>query len=277
MKNKVSALKNVFLVIIFALSIALFLIYILKTPSNDRTWAKDQQVLPYAVFTDDTIEVFNVRNFTYTSANEYIPNYYDSTYKTDELISIDYIVEPFGSIGAAHTFISFGFENGDYLAVSAEIRKEVGESFSPLKGLFRSYELMYVVADERDVIKLRTNYRKDTVYVFPIMTSQENMQKLFTKMLTRANSLKESPEFYNTLTNNCTTNIADHINTISPNSIPWDIRLLLPENSDELAYELGLIDNNITLEEAREKYKVNDLAEKYGDREDFSSLIRTGR
>lgn len=262
------------------LSVFLFLILLFglwhfsKTPSNDREWALDQQVLPYAELTGDEITVYNIRNFSYESTSEYTPDYYDKTFNLSELTSVDYIVEPFGNIGAAHTFVSFGFSNGDHLAISVEIRKKVSDEFSPLRGLLRSYEIMYVIADERDVIKLRTNHRQNDVYLYPVNTSQANMQKLFVDMLTRANGLKKQSEFYNTLTNNCTTNIARHINQISPDRIPWDIRLLLPENSDVLAYELGLLDDSVPLEELRERHRVNEKAKRYADALDFSKLIR---
>lgn len=247
---------------------------LLKFPSNDRNWALDQKILPYAFVNQDEIEVFNIRNFSYTSTSEYTPAYYNKTFKLSELESVDYIVEPFGSIGAAHTFLSFGFSTGDYLAVSVEIRKEVRESFSPFKGLLRNYEIMYVVADERDVVKLRSNFRKDDVYLYPVQTTKENMQKVFVDIINRVNTLKDKPEFYNTLTNTCTTNIVDHANTIVPGRIPRDLRLLLPENSDELAYEIGLLDNSVPLVELRRAHHINELAEQYADAEDFSQKIR---
>lgn len=248
--------------------------YFSHIPSNEREWALDQQILPYAEFSTDTVRVFNIRNFSYRSVSDYTPAYYDKTFDLNTLESVDYIVEPFGNMGAAHTFLSFGFSTGDYLAISVEIRKEVGESFSPIRGLLRNYEIMYVVADERDVIKLRTNYRKDTVYLYPVTTSKQKMKTLFNDMLERANALRSTPEFYNTLTNTCTTNIASHINRIAPGRIPWDVRLLLPENSDELAYELGLIDNTVPLEMLRTQYKINERAEQYADAPDFSNRIR---
>jgi len=243
-------------------------------PSNNRDWSPDQTVLPYAEFDGDKVTIHNIRNFEYDSTTEYIPAYYDKTFDLDELSSVYYLVEPFGSIGAAHTFVSFGFNNKDYVAVSVEIRKEKGESFSPTKGLFRQYELMYVVADERDVIKLRTNFRKDPVYLYPVETTPGKMRLAFIDILERVNKLAKEPEFYNTFTNTCTTNIARHVNKVTPNRIPKDLRLLLPENSDELAYELGLIDNSITLEEARAKYLINEKAELYANAADFSIKIR---
>jgi len=248
--------------------------YFSRQPSNDRVWSLDQQILTHAEFDADMVSVFNIRNFTYTSVSEYTPAYYDKTFNLNDLKSVDYIVEPFGSIGAAHTFLSFGFNTGDYLAISVEIRKEIGESFSPLKGLLKNYELMYVVADERDVINLRTNYRKDTVYLYPVRTSKENMRALFVDMLKRTNKLRDKPEFYNTLTSTCTTNIASHVNKIVPGRIPLDPRLLFPKNSDALAYELGLINNSVTLEELRVRNKINEKAKQYADSPDFSKLIR---
>lgn len=266
--------KKILITILCTIFIVASILYFLRRPSNDRDWAIDQAILPYAAIDEESVTVFNVRNFTYTSVKNYTPAYYDKTYILKDLVSVDYIVEPLNNIGAAHTFLSFGFKNGEHIAISVEIRKEKGESFSPLKGLLRSYELMYVIADEKDAIKLRTNFRKDDVYLYPVQVDAENMQALFIDMLTRANELRENPEFYNTITNTCTTNIAKHINNISPGKIPWDIRLLLPTNSDALAYEIGFIDNSIPLEELRKQHLINAKALLYGTSPNFSQLIR---
>ncbi|MEY3783701.1 MAG: hypothetical protein RLZZ230_23 [Candidatus Parcubacteria bacterium] len=268
------SIKKRFAVVLFVPVVFFAAWYFLQSPSNNRNWTPDQQLLPYAAMNNGLAEVFNIRNFSYTAVGEYTPAYYNKTFDLSELETVDYIVEPFNGIGAAHTFLSFGFSTGDYLAVSVEIRKEVGESFSPLKGILRNYEIMYVVADERDVIKLRTNFRKDDVYLYPVKTTKENMQKVFVDIMNRINTLKDKPEFYNTLTNTCTTNIVSHVNTIVPGRIPHDLRLLLPKNSDELAYELGLIDTSLPLEELRRKHRINELAEQYADSLDFSQKIR---
>jgi len=158
--------------------------------------------------------------------------------------------------------------------LSAEIRKEKGESFSPVKGILRQYELVYVIADERDVIKLRSNYRKDDVFLYPVRTSKENMQKLFISMLERANKLATQPEFYNTLTNTCTTNLVAHVNEIVPGRIPLSYKVLMPAYSDELAREIGLIDNTRSIEELRSKYRINDRASIFADDPLFSQKIR---
>lgn len=231
-------------------------------------------MLPVPIIKGHTVKIKNIRNFAYSSESDYDVRYYDKVFNMDDLVSVDYIVEPFGGVGAAHTFLSFGFDDGSQVAISVEIRKEVGESFSPLKGLIRAFEIMYVIADERDVIKLRTNFRRNTVYLYPVVIPRSDMRKLFVDMLSRAKALTQKPEFYNTLTNTCTTNIVRHVNTIAPNAIPWDLRLLLPKNSDALAYELGLLDQSISLDEARDRYQINERAVKYADDPNFSARIR---
>lgn len=250
-------------------------------PSNDRAWNDDQAILPYADVRGDFITIHNIRNFTYASTTNYTPAYYDKTYDLSLLKRVWYIVEPFSGIpGSAHTFLSFEFEDAgpgesEFISVSVEIRKEKGEAFHPVKGLFNQYELMYVIADEKDVVKLRSNYRKDLVYAYPAKTTKEKSQALFLDVIARANHLKDNPEFYNTITNTCTTNIVNHVNTITPKRVPLlNLRVLLPADSDALAYELGLIDTDLSFEEARKRYFINDKAMKYADHPDFSLKIR---
>lgn len=252
---------------------------IIVRPSNNRDWSPDQAVLPTADIAGSMVAIHNIRNFSYASTTSYTPAYYDKTFDANKLTRAYFIVEPFsGYAGAAHTFLSFEFDgdNGksDFVAISVEIRKEKGESFSALKGLLKQYELMYVIADERDAIKLRSNYRKDQVFVYPVKADIENIRAVFMDMVTRANKLAEKPEFYNTLTNTCTTNIVSHVNKIAPKRVPFDLSILFPENSDKLAYDLGLIDTDLSFEKTREKYLINNPAEKYADDPEFSLRIR---
>ena len=274
-------LKRVFLILVkfvfFVLILIVFtatLIRLVNIPSNDRDWAVDQQVLPYAEFSDNQVTIKNIRNFSYSSVSDYTPDYYDKTFNLDELVSVDFIVEPLKPVAVAHTFVSFGFGNGEYIAVSVEIRKEIGEEYSPLKGILDQYELMYVIADEKDVLKLRTLHRDDVLHLYPAIVTKEKTRELFVSMLDRVNNLKDNPEFYNTITSTCTTNISDHVNEITPGKVPWDLRLLLPLDSDEYAYELGLIQNDISFEELREKSIINYYVEKYKNDPEFSSKIR---
>lgn len=264
------------LIVITLVTFTYLFLNFFTAPSNSRDWSPDQDLLPYADIQKDQITIHNIRNFTYNSADEYKINYYDKTFNLNDLQKVWYVVEPFEGIpGSAHTFLSFEFENNQFLSISVEIRKEKGETYNPVKGLFNQYELMYVVADERDAIKLRSNYRKDSVYVYPAKASPEKAQALFLDMINRINKLKEVPEFYNTITNTCTTNIAKHINNITPHKVPiLNFSILFPEYSDKLAYELNLIDTDLPFEEARIKYYINDRAQKYADDVNFSRRIR---
>lgn len=264
------------LFLILVLTIALTITHFVTTPSNDRNWNDDQKTLPYASIDGNIIDIHNIRNFTYTSTAAYTQNYYDKTFDLNKLKKVWYVVEPFSGIpGSAHTFLSFEFENDQFVSISIEIRKEKGETYNPIKGLFNKYEIMYVIADERDVIKLRSNYRKDLVYVYPIKTTEEKAQALFLDMINRTNNLKDHPEFYNTITDNCTTNIVQHVDKITPDRVPlFNLRILLPANSDKLAYDLGLIDTDLPFEQARVRYFINDRAMKYADDPNFSVKIR---
>jgi hypothetical protein len=171
----------------------------LHRPSNDRDWSPDQKILATAIVHGDQVEIRNVRNFRYTSESAFSPAYETRTYDLNRLDSVWFVVERFGEMaGMAHTFLSFGFGD-EFVAISVEIRKERGETFSPVKGLLRQYELMYVIGDERDLIGLRTNYRRDIVYLYPVKTTREKMRRVFLDMLERANELAVRPEFYNVL------------------------------------------------------------------------------
>jgi len=250
-----------------------------RRASNNRDWSLDQKILPHAEFNGDAVTIRNIRNFTYKSEDEYTPAYYDKTFNLKDLTAIYYVVEPFETwkIQMAHTFVSFEFNHKEYVAISVEIRKKKGDVFSPLRALPRQHELMYVIADERDVVKLRSNYRKDPVYVYPVKAKIEKAGALFVDMLKRANALKEKPAFYNPVTDTCTVAIVRHINNVSSNKVPWDRRLMLARDSDAFAHELGLIDDNASLEEIRERYLINERALRHVDHPDFSQKIREWR
>lgn len=271
MLYKLSKTKFTALLLFCALVIA----YLSIQPTNGADWALDQQVLPSAKISNDLVTIENVRNFRYTSTSDYTPDYYTKTFDLSKIKSVDYIVEPFGEFsGAAHTFLSFGFEGDQYVSISVEIRKKNGQSFSPWKGLLKQYTLVYVVADEQDVVKLRTNYRKDNVYMYPTRIDQAHAKQLFLSMIQRVNELHDKPEFYNLFTNTCTTKIVRHVNEISEVKVPFSYRVLMPGYSDKLAYDLGLLDTTLPYDKIRERYKINDKAMKYADDQNFSIKIR---
>ena len=170
--------------------------------------------------------------------------------------------------------ISFGLQDGTYLTVSIEVRKEKGERYNPVLGMGRKFELMYLVGDERDLIRLRTEHRDAQVYVYPSVAEPEHAQALFLDVMERANQLALDPEFYHSIRNNCTTNLAGHVNEISSKKIRYGWRVLLPGLSAKYAYDLGLLDNRIPFEELTELALVNDLALEHRDAADFSQKIR---
>jgi hypothetical protein len=244
-------------------------------PRTDRVWTPDMAVMPEAEFRGDSVHVRGVRHAEYRTTEDFTVRHYDAAVDLRELESVWFLVEPFSDVrGPAHTLVSFGFRDGRYLAISVETRREPGEHFNPLLGLLKRYELMYVVADERDVIKLRTNFRKDDVYLYPVRATAEQRRAMFVEMLERANALRAEPEFYNTLTNTCTTNIVRHVNAIAPRKVPWSWKVLLPAYADELAHSIGLLDTDLPLERARERFHVNARALRWADDPEFSRRIR---
>ncbi len=258
-----------------ALSAWLLLVVLIR-PSNDRDWSPDQARLAISELSGDALRIANVRNFHYHSTSDYDHRWEVRDYDLGQLASVWFVVEPFADWrGPAHTLLSFGFANGDYLAISVEIRKEQGESFSPVLGLLRQYELTYIVGDERDLIGLRANHRQDAVYLYPIRASAQGRRALLLSMLERANALAGKPEFYNTLSNTCTTNIVDHIELIAPGRIPFSLKTLLPAYADDLAFDLGLIDTVLSRDSFREAHRINDLALLHADSAGFSAGIRS--
>jgi len=269
---------KIFLKSVLILLVLYVLHGVFMNPRLDREWTDDQKILATVDFIDEnTVAIKNIRNISYTATSDYSVGYYDKTINIDDIDSVWYMVEPFGSFGAAHTLVSFGFNDGSYLSISVEIRKEKGESFSPIKGIFRQYELVYVIADESDVIKLRTNYRKDEVRLYPINAEKEKIQEVFVSMLKRASELATKPEFYNTISSNCTTNIVKHVREFSERAIPWySLKYLMPASSDVVAYDAGMIDTDLSLEEARLKFYITEKAQACTPQANFSLCIRDG-
>jgi hypothetical protein len=251
----------------------------MAAPSNVRNWSPDQAVLPHAELHGNQVTVHNVRRCEYFSGDEYVVNHAEKTYDLANLHGVDYFVIPFDNLPAiAHTMLSFEFRPVDgppeWLAASVEIRKEDGEEYAAWKGTARQYELMYVLADERDVIEVRAAHRGEKVYRYDTTATPEQARQLLIDVLGRTNELASRPEFYNTITNNCTTNIARHINRISPRRLRYDYHILLPGYSDKLAYDEGLIVRHGSFEETKAKAFISPKATLFAEREDFSEMIR---
>lgn len=246
------------------------------TASNERAWQADVARLPYATFEGNLVTVHDLRNFSYRTETDYTPAYDTRTYDLDKLDSVDLYTVYWMGPAIAHTIVSFGFGGEDYLAVSIEARKEEGEAYSSIKGFFRQYELYYVVADERDVIRLRTNYRKDPpedVYRYRVQGSPENARRFFLEYMHTLNDIKQHPRFYNTLLSNCTNVIWMH-GQVNPDRVPFSWKILASGYVTEYLYEMGRLDSSMSFAELTRRGYVNPVAENLDDTQDFAQRIR---
>lgn len=244
-------------------------------PSNDRDWQPDVAVLPYADINGELVTLHNIRNCDYRTETDFDVHHYDKTLDLTKLRSADLYMVYWGSPAMAHTMVSFGFEGGDYICFSIETRKEKGEGYSAVKGLFRQFEVTYVVADERDLVRLRTNYRKgEDAYLFRLRGTREQVRQFFLDYVNNMNSLRLHPKWYNAVTGNCTTAIRTQ--RAAANRAPWDWRMLVNGYGDTLLYERGAIFTNVPLAELKSLGHVNERARAADQAEDFSRRIRQG-
>lgn len=273
---RIAGRKSSAFVFFFSLVGLSYLVFIFATPpSNDRPWSLDQKILPLVHRDKNLVTIQNIRNISYQTPTHYDLNYYDKTIDLNRIKRVWYMVEKLPPwSGMAHTLLSFEFDGPDFVAISVETRKERGEKYSVIKGLFRQYELMYVIADENDVIRLRTNTRQHDVYLYPMVASKDLVRDLFVSMIERAQTLQEKPEFYNSLTNTCTTNLVRHVRHLAPKSIPRSLKVLMPGFSDQLAYESGLIDTSLSFDQTQDRHYISKKARAVKEDQSFSLAIR---
>jgi hypothetical protein len=247
-------------------------------PSNNRDWQPEVARLAFADIDGDRVTVHNIRNFDYRSETDFTPAWYDKTFDVGKLQSVDLVAVYWMGPAIAHTILSFGFEGGDHLAFSIETRKEQGEAYSTVKGFFRQYELYYVVADERDVIRVRSNFRKDPpedVYVYRLHAPVENGRRIFLEYIKRINHLNSQPEFYNTLTDNCTTGIWMN-SRVNPGHPPLSWKILASGYVPEYLHEAGRLAPGIAFDELQRLAHINARAQAAEQAADFSLRIRIG-
>lgn len=260
----------------FAVAFALvLLVWVSATPSNGRDWQPEVAVLPYASIDGELVTVHNIRNFDYRSESDFTPRYYDRTFDLRRLDRVDLLASYWMGPAIAHLFVSFGFGD-EHLAISIEARKDRTKPYATLPGFFRQYELVYVVGDERDLIRVRTNYRADPpeeVYLFRLTAPIENGRRLFLDYLKDINELREHPRFYNTLTTNCTTMILAHA-AVNPGHLPYSWKVLLSGYAPEYAYENGRLAQSLPFAELKRRSLINDAARAAGQAPDFSRRIR---
>ena len=246
-------------------------------PSNNHDWQPDVAVLPYADISGNQVTIHNIRNCDYRTETDFDVHHYDKTFNLDQLRTADMYFVYWGSPNIAHTMVSFGLDSGDYVCISIETRKEKGEQYSAIKGFFRQFELTYVIADERDLVRLRTNYRKgEEAYLYRLQGKTDGVRKVFLDYLRRANSLHDRAEWYNALTSNCTSNIRLHAHAISGQSSPFDWRMVLNGQGDQLLYERKRIPTTLPFAELKEHCHINARAHAADKAPDFSQQIRQG-
>jgi len=244
-------------------------------PSNDRDWQPDVAVLPYADIAGNQVIIHNIRNCDYQTETNFEVHYYDRTFNLDALRTVDMYLVTWGSPNIAHTMVSFGFTNGDYVCFSIETRKEKGEDYSAVKGMFRQFELTCIVADERDLVRLRTNYRHDEeACLYRLRVKPAQGRTLFLDYLHLVNNLRDRPEWYNAITDNCTTAIRTQ--RAAADRAPWDWRMLINGHLDELLYGRGVIENNLPFAELKQVSHINPRARAADKAVDFSQQIRKG-
>jgi hypothetical protein len=259
---------------VFAILVILFL----RIPaSNDRDWLPEVSVTPHATINGDLVTIHGVRNFDYRSETDFTPRWETRTYDLRKLDSADLIAVYWAGKAIAHIMISFGFQDKEYLAVSIETRKEKNENYSTLAGFFRQYELYYVVADERDVIRVRTTYRQpqEDVYIYRTRAPLPNIRHVFLDYIKGFNELRERPAFYNTLTTNCTTTIRTHTR-MNPGSPPMSWKILLSGYVPAYLYDLKKIDTAMPFSELEKRSLINARAHGADKDPDFSQRIREG-
>jgi len=245
-------------------------------PRSDRAWSPDVAVLPYAEISGSSVTIRNIRNFDYRTETDYTARRYDRSFDLGALRTMDLFLVNWGLEHFSHAMLSFGFDGGKYVCVSIETRRKKGEVYSAVRGLFRQYELTYVVADERDLVRLRTNFRPgENVYLYRLQADRDIIQKVFLDYLRTVNQLAASPRWYNALTTNCTLNIWRHIVPYYPKA-KLDWRIFASAHADEMVYELGVLDQALPLPELKKLSLINKASKAAGDGPDYSARIRRG-
>ena len=243
-------------------------------PTQESDWQTDVAQKAWADIQGDEVTVHNVRNFEYRTEADYTPRWETRTARISQITGIDLAVNYWGSPWIAHPIVSFQFADASPICFSIETRKKLGQTYSTIGGLYRQYELIYIVADERDVIRVRTNYRKgEDIYLYRTTISKVDARERFLEYLHSLNVLRDKARWYNAVTTNCTTSIrTQHAAT---ERMPWDWRILVNGKGDELLYERGVLDHSVPFAELKRRAYINARAQAADDAPDFSGRIRT--
>jgi hypothetical protein len=242
-------------------------------PRADRDWAPEVAHIATGTINDNFVTLHNVRNFRWSTKTDYDVAWEPRTYNMDEIETVDLFLSYWGMPAIAHTLVGFGFKNGDRVVFSVEIRKEKGEEYSDIAGFFKQYELSLISADERDIIYVRTNVKDQDVYHYVINMPDAAKKQLFMSYIEEGNGLASRPQFYNTLTANCTTTVFRMLQAILP-GLHMDARVLLSGYLPGYIYKIGGIDREGSLSETIEKAAISAKAKAAGDSPRFSEAIR---
>lgn len=242
-------------------------------PSHDRPWRPEVAVMPRAIIDGDRVRITGVRNFDYRSRNDFTERWEEREVSLSHLTGLDFYVAYFHEGPVGHTFVSFIFDNAPPLSISIETRPEVGEGFAPVASLFKQFELIYVVGEERDLVGVRTNHRGEPVYLYRLNTSADDARRLLMVYLTRINELADRPEWYHLLTNSCTINIVRYANAAG-RAGRFDIRHLFNGLIDSYLYHSGRVDTTLPFEELRRRSLINGAAQAADGAPDFPQRIR---
>ena len=244
-------------------------------PSNDADWQPDVAQVAWADINGDEVTFHNVRNCDYRTANDYTPRWETRTVRLSQITGVDLAIDYWGSPWIAHPIVSFQFADAPPLCFSIETRKTVGQTYSAIGGLYRQYALIYLVSDERDVIRLRTNYRNEDIYLYHLTVPPDRARERFLEYVHSLNGLRTRPRWYNAITTNCTTSIRSQ--HPSKERIPWDWRILLNGKGDELLYKDGaLVTGGLPFTELKQRSLIDDRAKAADKDPDFSARIRDG-
>jgi Domain of unknown function (DUF4105) len=260
----------------FAVAFAVLLTWwSLIQPSNNRLWADDVALRTTGLVDGDHVTLHNVRNFDWRTKTDYTQRWETRTYDLRRLNSLDMILSYWSMPAIAHVLISFGFDDGEHVVFSVEIRREKTESFSEVGGFFKEFELSVIACDERDVIRVRTNVRGEDDYLYRLHMPVDDIRSLFLAYVSQANDVARKPRFYNTVTANCTT-IIYHMMKRIVGHLPLDYRLLLSGYLPGYVYKVGGLDTRYSLEELRVLGRITERAKESDRRPTFSADIRAG-
>jgi len=244
-------------------------------PSNDRAWQPDVSQTAWAEINGDEVTIHNVRNCDYRTDTDFTPHWETRTVRLSQITGMDVAINYWGSPWISHPIVSFQFADALPLCFSIETRKTIGQKYSALAGLYRQYTLIYVVADERDVVRLRTNYRREDVYLYRTLASPAQARERFLEYIKAMNMLHEHPRWYNEVTANCTTSIRTQ-RSVNERA-PWDWRMLINGKADELLYERHAIaTGGLPFSELKQRSLIDARARAADDDPNFSHLIREG-